>query len=97
LQEAGRRRLAAAPAAEFAGEEPRMAFRPPFRTAKLPEERGRHEDLTRGLGEVGEMPETVAQRRGRAVAAVLRSVGSVEREERKGRARGGEEVLAHPL
>jgi hypothetical protein len=55
LQAAGRRRLAAAPAAEFVGEEPRMAFQPPFRTTKIPEERGRHEDLTRGLGEVGEM------------------------------------------
>jgi hypothetical protein len=81
------------PAAEFAGEEPRMALWPPFRTAKIPEERGRHEDLTRGLGEVGEVPETVAQRRGRAVAAVLCGGGSVEREGRKRGARGGEEVL----
>jgi hypothetical protein len=31
------------------------------------------------------------------MAAVLRGGGSVEMEERKGGARGGEEVLAHPL
>jgi hypothetical protein len=36
--------------------EPRMASRPPFHTGKIPEERGRHDDLTRGLGEVGEVP-----------------------------------------
>jgi hypothetical protein len=52
----GGRRLTAVPVAELAREEPRMASRPPFRTGKIPEERRRHEDLTRGPGEVGEVP-----------------------------------------
>jgi hypothetical protein len=46
-----------------------------------------------GVGGEKEALETVAQRRGRAAATVLRGGGSVEREERKGGAWGGEEVL----
>jgi hypothetical protein len=54
------RRCAAAPAAELAGDEPKMASRPPFRTGKIPKERGAYKELTGGFGrEVEESTEEI--------------------------------------
>jgi hypothetical protein len=51
-----------------------MSFRPPFRTGKTPKERGGHEDLTRGLGEVGEAPTEEIDGEGRSSGSSFRVV-----------------------
>jgi hypothetical protein len=51
-----------------------MASRPPFRTGRTPKERRGHVDLTRGLGEVGEVPAEEIDGEGRSSGSSFRVV-----------------------
>jgi hypothetical protein len=78
--------------AELTRDEPKMATRPPFRTGKIPKERGEYKELTGGFGrEVEASTEEIdAARRssgGLLRAAALRMRG--REEERCERCRGG--------